>query len=121
MEIDEEKSEGAEGIVYSVPLGQATNNALLGNLGPKIPVRFNAVGDVESDVKTKVEEFGINNALVKVYIHIKVNVQIIIPFPTKTKTIEQNVLVAMGIMKGDVPQFYNNSGDSAPSIEVPLD
>jgi sporulation protein YunB len=121
VEIENDPSEGQEGIVFSVPIGQATNNALLGNLGPKIPVKFNAIGDVESDVITEVEEFGINNALVKVYIHIKVNVQIIIPFATKTKTIEQNVLVAMGLMEGEVPQFYNNGGDSAPSIEVPVE
>jgi sporulation protein YunB len=120
VEIDEDGTE-EEGIVFSVPLGQATNNALLGNLGPKIPVRFNAIGDVVSDVKTDVEEFGINNALVKVYIHVQVNVQIIIPFATKTQTIEQDVLVAMGLMEGEVPQFFNSGGDSAPSIEVPLD
>ncbi|RIW38877.1 sporulation protein YunB [Bacillus salacetis] len=121
-DVDIEESGGEEeGIVFSVPIGQATNNALLGNLGPKVPVKFNAIGDVVSDIETEVQEFGINNAMVKVYIHVQVNVQIIIPFATDTKTIEQKILVAMGLMKGEVPQFFNSGGDSAPSIEVPLD
>ncbi|WP_409251868.1 sporulation protein YunB [Bacillus sp. SCS-153A] len=119
-EVEIEEGTEEDGIIFSVPIGQATNNALLGNLGPKIPIRFNAIGDVVSDVKTDVQEFGINNALVKVYIHIKVDVQIIIPFATQTETIQQDILVAMGLMEGEVPQFFNSGGESAPSIEVPL-
>lgn len=40
-----------DGIIYYIPIGQATNNALLGNLGPRVPVRFYVIGDVISDVK----------------------------------------------------------------------
>ena len=121
LDIETEKSD-EEGIVYYVPLGQATNNVLLGNLGPKIPVRFTAIGDVRSDVKAKIEDFGINNAYIQVYIEITVNVQIIIPFATEVATISEDVPVAMYLMEGNVPQYYNNGGDGAsPSIDVPLD
>jgi sporulation protein YunB len=121
VEIDEEQSGKSDGIVYSVPLGQATNNALLANLGPQIPIRFNAIGAVQSNLKTDVESFGINNAIVKVFVQLKVDVQIIIPFATETTSIEQEVLIAMREFKGEVPQFYNNGGESSPSIEVPVD
>lgn len=121
VEINEEETGKSDGIVFSVPLGQATNNALLANLGPQIPIRFNAIGAVQTDLKTNVEDFGINNALVKVYVHLKVDIKIIIPFETKTTTIEQDILVAMKEFKGDVPQFYNNGGEASPSIEVPVD
>ena len=120
VEIDEEESKASKGIVYSVPLGQATNNALLGNLGPRVPVRFHSIGNVRSDIKHTVEPFGINNALVKVYIHLEVNVQIIIPFATKTETITQDILVAMDTVHLDVPQFFNNGGDGGgTSIQLP--
>jgi sporulation protein YunB len=123
MDVDFEKSkkDKAEGIVYYVPLGQATNNALLGNLGPRIPIRFTPIGDVSSDVKTKISDFGINNAYVQVYVHLTVNVQIIIPFATKVTTISEDIPVAMFLIKGNVPQFYNNGGNSQPSIEIPMD
>lgn len=111
----------SDGITFAVPLGQVTQNALLGNLGPKIPVKFNMIGDVRSDIKTKVEEKGINNTWVEVLIHIEVNVQIIIPFATEVTTIEQYIPVGMVLIPGEVPQFYNNSSEGIPpAITLPL-
>ena len=120
IEWPEKKPGSPEGILYSVPLGQATNNALLGNLGPKIPVSFKPIGDVKSTVNTKVEPYGINNVFVEVSIHLRVNVQIIIPFATKVTTIEQDIPVVMGYFEGQVPQFYNHGGSAGPSIQVPV-
>jgi sporulation protein YunB len=108
-----------KGIIYYIPLGQATNNTLLGNLGPRIPVRFYIMGNVESDVKETIQPFGINNALVKVYIQIEVNVQVVIPFATKTATVSNNIPIAMQVISGEVPKFYNNGGNVDPSIEMP--
>jgi sporulation protein YunB len=121
VEMDIDLSKENKGIVYEIPLGQASNIALLGNLGPKIPVRFNAVGEVEVDVKPELKPFGINNAWVAVYIEVKVDVQIIVPFATSITTVRQDIPVAMGTIPGKVPQFYNGGGEgSSPSIEVPL-
>lgn len=121
VELNTEESKKNKGIVYEIPLGQATNNALLGNLGPKIPVRFNAVGEVEVDVKPELKPFGINNAWVAVYIEVKVDVQIIVPFATKVTTVVQDIPVAMGTIPGKVPQFFNGGGadGGGPSIELP--
>ncbi|KAB7707002.1 sporulation protein YunB [Bacillus aerolatus] len=119
VEIEAEETENAEGIVYSVPLGQVTNNALLGNLGPKIPIRFHAIGDVITNVKSNVKPYGINNAYVEVFIEVEVNVQIIVPFATEMATVKQDIPVAMGMIRGEVPNFYNNGGDMSPAIELP--
>lgn len=122
VEIDMEETKKEKGIVYYVPLGQATKNALLGNLGPKIPVRFNAIGHMESDIETEIEEIGINNVSIKVLIKLKVSVQIIIPFATKVAQLEQKIPIALGILEGEVPQFYNSGGEGeSPSIELPVD
>jgi sporulation protein YunB len=122
FEIETVNTGNGEGIVYYVPLGQATNNALLGNLGPQIPVQFNLIGDMESNIETEVKEVGINNVYIEVLIKLKVNVQVIIPFATKVATLEQRVPIALGILEGDVPQFYNSGGDGgAPALELPVD
>lgn len=110
-----------EGITFAVPLGQLTNNTLLGNLGPKIPVRFNMIGDVRSNIKTIVEEKGINNTWVEVLVHIEVNVQIIIPFATEITTVKQDIPVGMGLIPGEVPQFYNSGGEMTPALPLPTD
>ena len=115
------ETEQEQGIIYYIPLGQATNNVLLGNLGPRIPVRFYVIGDVHSDVNKNIRPFGINNALIEIAIHIEVNVQIIIPFATKTATIRNDIPVAIQIIQGEVPQFYNQSGEGNTSIEIPVE
>ncbi|WP_174728380.1 sporulation protein YunB [Mesobacillus harenae] len=119
VEIETDKDESSDGIVYYVPLGQATNNALLGNLGPKIPVKFNAIGNVHSDVKAKYADHGINNVSVEVSIEVIVNVQIIIPFATEVITVKQSIPVTWFVIEGGVPQFYNGGGSTSPSIQLP--
>ncbi|WP_224752464.1 sporulation protein YunB [Metabacillus arenae] len=123
LELPDEEFEASgpdeDGIIYYIPLGQATNNALLGNLGPRIPVRFYVVGNVISDVTNTIEEYGINNAAIRVSIHIKVNVQVVVPFETQMATVENTIPVVNRIIPGDVPNFFNGGGDSSPSIEIP--
>ncbi|MFB1082401.1 sporulation protein YunB [Jeotgalibacillus sp. JSM ZJ347] len=120
LDLEVEDAGNLEGIVYTVPLGQATGNALLGNLGPKVPIRFHAVGSVTSNIKSNIDEFGINNAFVEINIHLVVNVQIIVPFATEVTTIEQDIPVAMGLIQGQVPEIYNVGDGMSPSLEVPI-
>ena len=83
-----------------MPLSQAANIPLIGNLGPKIPIRFHVIGNVHSEVTSSIEEYGINSAYMSVGIHIEVNVQIIVPFASKTTTVTQDIPVAMGLVRG---------------------
>ena len=120
VEYDVGKMEAGEGIVFFVPLGQAANLPIIGNLGPKIPIRFHIIGSVHSNIESKISEFGINNALVEVLIQVEVNVEIIVPLASSTTHLEESIPVAIGIVSGTVPQIYTNGGDTQPSIEVPI-
>lgn len=120
IEYDVGRMEAGDGIVFFVPMGQALNLPILGNLGPAIPIRFHIIGSAHSDVVANIREFGINNAYVEVLIHFEVNVQIIIPFASKSATVEQNIPVAIGLVKGSVPNIYTNGDGAQPSIEVPV-
>ncbi len=119
VEIETDETKASNGIVWYVPLGQATQIALLGNFGPKIPVKFTAIGDVRPDVKIESKPMGINNTWVDVFIHIEVSVQIITPFATEITKLEQNIPVGNSLIQGDVPQFYNGGGGTIPSIQLP--
>ncbi|WP_158638584.1 sporulation protein YunB [Metabacillus litoralis] len=107
------------GIVYSIPLGQITDNAILSTLGPDIPIRFYLIGDVHTDVKQTTKEYGINSANHQVSIFVEVTVQVVIPFATEKITITNTVPVIDILEPGDVPQYYNNSGKDTPAIELP--
>lgn len=120
IEYDTQTMEEEGGVVFFVPLAQAAKLPIIGNLGPKIPIRFHVIGSVQSTVDSTIREFGINNAYVEVNILLQVNVQVIVPLASKVTTVEQKIPVAMGLIQGQVPQIYNKGDDGGPSVEVPL-
>ncbi|MFN2744142.1 MULTISPECIES: sporulation protein YunB [Bacillus] len=109
-----------DGVIYNIPLGQTTGNSLLGNLGPKIPVRLNIIGDVFTDFKQSVKPYGINNALINIGVLVEVKIRVVIPFATKTAVVKNTVPATIQAVHGDVPDFYSGSGSqTAPSIQIP--
>ncbi|OEH93963.1 sporulation protein YunB [Bacillus solimangrovi] len=122
IEVDDPEKR-RQGIVYEMPLGQATNNALLANLGPKVPVRFTAIGSVRPDVREEITSYGINNAKFKVFIHVEVDLRVVIPFAAKATTVSADIPVDIRIIQGDVPYLYNSGGSGTvnPSFIPPKD
>jgi sporulation protein YunB len=108
-----------DGILYEIPLGRITDNAILSSIGPNIPVQFLLIGDVHTDIKRTFKEYGINSARHEVSIYVEVTVQVIIPFATEKKTISNSIPIIDIIERGEVPQYYNDGGDADPSIELP--
>lgn len=108
------------GIIYYIPLGMATNSALFANVGPRIPVEFDMLGDVTSDIETKATDVGINNTFLEVYVNVKVRMNVIIPFVTKEAVINKKVKIGDLFLPGKVPQYYNGTGKSGTGITIPL-
>jgi len=94
------------GIIIEVPSGLITNNFLLSNLGPKIPVKISLTGEYESYVSTDVIEYGINNAMLTIYINIKVSEQITLPFITDKVVVENKIPIFMSLVNGTIPNYY---------------
>ncbi|SES65624.1 sporulation protein YunB [Salinibacillus kushneri] len=110
--------------IAEIPLGQATNNTILANLGPRIPVHFMILGDVQSDIVDESEPLGINGAILSLYVELRVSVRIVVPFSTDTAKLTQKVLVDRRVIHGDVPQFYGGGSGgegSSPDVTVPYD
>ncbi|WP_084405538.1 sporulation protein YunB [Alteribacter aurantiacus] len=95
-----------DGIIHMIPLGQATNNALLAHLGPRVPVRLSAIGDVKSQLKWEALSVGINNTWVSISVEIEADVKIVIPFATDTAAVTTSIAVANVFIPGEVPEFY---------------
>lgn len=112
-----EHSYGQDGIIHSIPLGQATNNALLAHLGPQIPIRFSAIGDVKANMREKFEPIGINNTAITLYIDLQVDVQVIIPFATDTEVVATSIPIGFMFVQGRVPEYIGTgTGGPAPVI-----
>lgn len=110
---DEEKIK--HGIVYEIPLGTVTDNFLLANLGYKIPVKFTLVGSTTTNLDTKITEYGINNALLEIFITIDVTTQINIPFVSKEVNMSTSVPIAIKLIQGVIPEYYINGLESGKS------
>lgn len=105
---DSDSHKYSNGIVYEVPLGIVSNNIFLSNLGPKIPVKLNMIGDIFTNVNTEIKEYGINNALVKISIDVSLNEKIIIPFISKTVNVSVSVPISLKLIQGNIPIYYGN-------------
>lgn len=104
--------------LIEIPLGSVTGNSVLANLGPKIPINFELVGTVRTNIIRKDEEFGINGAWISLYINVEADVQIIVPFTTEITTVNTEIYIDGGAIMGKVPDFYSGNG-GGPSIAIP--
>lgn len=110
------------GIIFEIPSGIISKNALLSNLGPKIPVRFNLVGEVISRINTNITNYGINNAMIEISIDIELNEQVILPFISKKIIYNTNIPIAIKLIQGTVPNYYfNGLNKSFQNVLVPVE
>ena len=113
-----DKNDLKKGIIYSLNTGVISNSPILANLGPKIPIKINLIGDVISYVSADVEDYGINNSMIRVFINLKVTEEVIIPFYGKTIDMEAKVPIAIKLITGKLPQYYLGTTQSK-QIVVP--
>jgi len=115
-------SNGTEGLVLSIPMGVVSNKTYLSNLGPRIPVKIKFIGTIITNLKTKVTNYGLNNALIEVYAYIMITEEVTTPVTFKKISTEYDVLIAAKMINGRVPAFYGDSLESESSLfNVPLE
>ena len=94
------------GVIAEIPFGAIFGNSLLGNIGPKIKLRLNLLGDITSNIETEVKPYGINNAYVEVRIKLEVTARIVLPFVSEKVVISNVIPISMNIVSGTVPDGY---------------
>ena len=94
--------------INMIPLGMVSENLFLNNMGPKIPIKTKWVRNIFTNLRTKVTSYGINNALVEVYIIVRINQEIIIPFEKTIENKDFEILVSSYLINGKVPGIYGN-------------
>jgi len=97
---------GDEYLILLVPLGSVFNNSLLYDIGPKIPVKVNFLENVDAYLDVSVNEYGINNALVKLYINITMEQIIEMPIDKERTKVDYRFLIASKLVNGVVPSIY---------------
>ena len=98
-----------EGILFLISLGSATGNSLLANIGPKIPLNLSVIGNVQTDVHSKVSNYGLNNALIEVFVDVQIQMVIQMPFLSEKVKIKKTIPLTMEMIQGDIPNYYLDS------------
>ncbi len=118
---NEDLSSTLDSIILSLPIGVSSDKIYLANLGPRIPVKISYMGYVASSVRIKLENYGINNALISIYIDCFITNSLITPSIEKEIKHEYNILVASKIIQGIVPTYYGGAMEAKSNIlNVPI-
>lgn len=93
-------------LIYKVPIGVIYNLPILVDISAKIPFKTSLLSNVESNILTRVKEYGINNSLIEIYVKITLNVQVILPFSSEIVKIDREVPIDLKVVQGKIPQYY---------------
>ncbi len=109
------------GLVLDVPVFLNSSNIFLVNLGPRIPIFINFNEAILTNVKTKVTNYGLNNALLEIYLTVEMQKLIITPLKKDNTKFNYDILVSAVVVNGRVPMFYGDEILSASNIlDIPL-
>lgn len=118
---DKYLSSNKNGLVLNIPLFLGSNNIFLNNLGPTIPVLINFNESLLTNIKTKVTNYGLNNALLEIYITVEMNKLIITPVKKSEEKFYYDILIGAVVVNGKVPEFYGGNYENSSSIlDIPM-
>lgn len=113
---------GGKGIALKMPFFTGSFSMFLSNLGPSVYVPVNFVGSILTNIKTKITDYGINNALVEIYVTVELKTDLISPVNEKTNKIDYDVLIASTVINGRVPEVYGGLIQSkSNNFSIPIE
>lgn len=106
------------GIVCKIPLGSLRKNSIFVNVGPTIPIRMSFIGQVESNLNTKIKDYGINYLVVEINVQVNIEEQIIMPAMSKKEKLTITAPITMKIIQGEIPNYYISSLEKNSNINT---
>lgn len=107
--IDSLKKDNSKSKILTVPFFIASDNIIISSLGPKIKFKYEIIDNVKGKIKTKVTDFGVNNALVEMYFELEIGYLVVIPMNKKENVLKTEILISSKIINGKVPTFYGKN------------
>lgn len=92
---------GAKGI--EVPFGWMIDKSIYYNLGPKITIEMEPLGDVEATYDSVFESAGINQTRHKIYLNVKARIKIVIPMYNSEIEVNTQIPLSETIIVGEIP------------------
>ncbi len=93
---------------FSISLGSLTGNKILISKGPKVDIKMETIGDIETNIQSEFKEAGINQTIHRIYINVICHVKILSPYKDIEEDIESQILLAESVIVGNIPSTYYN-------------
>ena len=106
-DVDSYAKNKRESMVLRYPIGLASSNILLNNLGYRIPLKLILNSNVLTGIKTKVTNYGLNNALIEVYLRVSFVSNVIYFNMDEALKSDYEILLASRMVMGRVPDMFN--------------
>ena len=107
--IDSLKKDNSKSKILTVPFFITSDNIIISSLGPKIKFKYEIIDNVKGKIKTKVTDFGVNNALVEMYFELEIGYLVVIPMNKKESVLKTEILISSKVINGKVPTFYGKN------------
>ena len=107
--IESLKKDNSKSKILTVPFFIASDNIIISSLGPKIKFKYEIIDNIKGKIKTKVTDFGVNNALVEMYFELEIGYLVVIPMNKKESVLKTEILISSKIINGKVPTFYGKN------------
>lgn len=116
----QEELEKSENNSFKIRLGSFLGSNIFAGRGPNVNIKMEVTGNLDTELRSEFTSAGINQTLHKIYLEIKCNVIILTPFETIEEQIINQVLLAEGLIIGDIPSaYYNLEGiDTNNAIDI---
>ena len=96
-------------MIFFLPSGLLNKRFLTNYFGTKIPIRVKVSKSIYANIKTKITNYGLNNALAEIYLVIDVNYLIISPFDRAVQNSKYEILLSSYFINGKVPNIYSGA------------
>lgn len=107
--IESLKKDNSKSKILTVPFFIASDNIIISSLGPKVKFKYEIMNNVKGKIKTKVTDFGVNNALVEMYFELEIGYLVVIPMNKKESVLKTEILISSKVINGKVPTFYGKN------------
>lgn len=102
-----------------IPLLAATGSRFLAALGPNLPVGIRPIATPTVRLSDSFVSAGINQVKHSIYLEAEAKVQVAVPFIAETCTVSTQILLAEGIIIGDIPETFVQFDSSSWNFDPP--
>ena len=107
LKCDERLSELGD-LGVKIPLGYLSNNVMFYNMGPKITVKMQQVGNITTSYESEFESAGINQTRHKIYLNLTTTMRVVVPFNSRDIEVTSQIPISDTIIVGKIPETAIN-------------